>query len=113
MPYLYGQRAVMILPIVLLIAAAASADIKGGPSLFRNRTMVWLGEVSFAFYLLHYITMCSLRWALGEEMYSLPVTLALLAGVGVVTLLMSWGLFAWVKNPLVRRFGRSRPAKTG
>ncbi|MFJ7203898.1 acyltransferase family protein [Streptomyces sp. NPDC098789] len=113
-PYLYGQRAVMILPIVLLIAATATADIEGRRSLFRGRTMVWLGEISFAFYLLHYITMCSLRWALGEDrMYSLPVTLAMLVGVGVVTVLMSWGLFAWVENPLVRRFGRSRPAKTG
>ncbi|MER5762085.1 acyltransferase [Streptomyces sp. NPDC002082] len=108
-PYLYGQRAVLIVPIVLLIAAAASADVEGRPSVFRHRAMVWLGEISFAFYLLHYITMCSLRWALGEEqMYSLPVTLALLAGVGAVTLLMSWGLFAWVETPLVRRFGRSR-----
>ncbi|MFJ7271201.1 acyltransferase family protein [Streptomyces sp. NPDC099050] len=108
-PYLYGQRAVMIVPIVLVIAAAASADIEGRPSVFRHRAMVWLGEISFAFYLLHYITMCSLRWALGEEqMYSLPVTLGLLAGVGAATLLMSWGLFAWVETPLVRRFGRSR-----
>ncbi|MFF1409684.1 acyltransferase family protein [Streptomyces sp. NPDC058289] len=113
-PYLYGQRAVLIVPIVLLIAAAASADIEGRPSLFRHRAMVWLGEISFAFYLLHYITMCSLRWALGEEqMYSLPVTLGLLAGVGAATLLMSWGLFAWVETPLVRRFGRSRRTKTG
>lgn len=110
-PYLYGQRAVMIVPIVLLIAATATADIEGRATLFRSRTMVWLGEVSFAFYLLHYIILCSLRWALGEDrMFSTPVTVAMLAGAAVASVLMSWGLFAWIENPLVRRYSRSRRA---
>ena len=63
MPYFYGQRATMIIPIALLIAAAATADIEGRFTLFRNRTMVWLGEISFAFYLLHYIALSRIRKA--------------------------------------------------
>ncbi|WP_406447410.1 acyltransferase [Streptomyces sp. NBC_00876] len=110
-PYLYGQRAVMIVPIVLLIAAAATADVEGRASLFRNRTMVWLGEVSFAFYLLHYIVLCSLRWALGEDqMFSTTTTIAMLVGAALASVLMSWGLYAWIENPLVRRYSRSRRA---
>jgi peptidoglycan/LPS O-acetylase OafA/YrhL len=113
-PYLYGQRAVMIVPIVLLVAATAKADVEGRFTLFRGRAMVWLGEISFAFYLLHYITLCSLRWALGpDRMFSTGAGLAMIVGAAGVTVLMSWALYARVEVPLVRRFGRARPAKTG
>ncbi|MET9964331.1 acyltransferase [Streptomyces sp. NPDC006326] len=105
-PYLYGQRATMILPIVLLIAATAIADVEDRFTWFRSRTMVWLGEISFAFYLLHYTVMCSLRWALGTEMYSNAVGISLLAGTAVVTVLLSWALYALVETPLVRRYSR-------
>ncbi|MDJ0382029.1 acyltransferase [Streptomyces sp. G-G2] len=113
-PYLYGQRAVMILPIALLIAATAIADIEGRFTLFRSRAMIWLGEISFAFYLLHYTAISTLRKLLGaQEMYSTGVGLAMLAGTAVVTVLASWVLYVTVETPLVRRFGRSRDAKSG
>ncbi|MET7354797.1 acyltransferase family protein [Streptomyces mirabilis] len=110
-PYLYGQRAAMILPITLLIAAAATADIEGRFTLFRNRTMVWLGEISFAFYLLHYTALSTLRKALGtHQMYSTATGVAMLVGTAAVTVLLSWALYALVEAPLVRRFSRSRRA---
>ncbi len=113
-PYLYGQRATMILPIALLIAATATADIEGRFTLFRNRTMVWLGEVSFAFYLLHYTALSWLRKLLGTtHLYSNTAGAALLLGTVVVTVLLSWALYTLVEDPLVRRFSRSRRTKTG
>lgn len=108
-PYLYGQRAAMILPIALLIAAAATADIEGRFTLFRSRTMVWLGEISFAFYLLHYTALSTLRKGLGtHQMYSTATGVAMLVGTAAVTVLLSWALYALVEAPLVRRFSRSR-----
>ena len=56
-PEIYGQRAICIIPIALLIAAAAIADSDGRFTLFRNRVTIWLGNISFAFYLLHYIVL--------------------------------------------------------
>ncbi|MFF4562644.1 acyltransferase family protein [Streptomyces sp. NPDC001435] len=109
-PYLYGQRAAMIIPIALLIAAAATADIEGRFSLFRNRTMVWLGEISFAFYLLHYIALSWLRKQLGTEMYSTTQGIAMLVGAAVGTVVLSWLLYRLVEAPLVRRFSRPRRA---
>ncbi|MER6137020.1 acyltransferase [Streptomyces sp. NPDC001815] len=107
-PALYGQRATMIIPIVLLIAAAATADIEGRFTLFRNRTMIWLGEISFAFYLLHYIVLAWLRKQLGTEMYSNTVGISLLVGAAAGTVVLSWLLHRLVEVPLVRRFSRSR-----
>ncbi|MFF4490269.1 acyltransferase family protein [Streptomyces sp. NPDC001544] len=110
MPYFYGQRATMIIPIALLIAAAATADIEGRFTLFRNRTMVWLGEISFAFYLLHYIVLSWLRKQLGTQMYSTSEGIALLVGAAVGTVVLSWLLHRLVETPLVRRFSRPRRA---
>jgi peptidoglycan/LPS O-acetylase OafA/YrhL len=110
MPYFYGLRAAMIIPIALLIAAAATADVEGRFTLFRNRAMVWLGEISFAFYLLHYIVLAWLREQLGTQMYSTAEGFAILAGAAVGTVVLSWLLYRLVEVPLVRRFSRSRRA---
>ncbi|MEV7027952.1 acyltransferase [Kitasatospora sp. NPDC093558] len=107
-PHIYGQRAVTVVPAVLLIAAGAIADNEGRPSAVRNRVMVWLGEVSFAFYLLHYVVLATTRKLLGTELYSGPATAALLAGEFVVALLASWALYALVERPITRRWSRPR-----
>ncbi|WP_165354269.1 acyltransferase family protein [Nocardioides glacieisoli] len=45
---------VILLPaFALLIAAAAGADLRGTPGLLQHRALVYAGELSFAFYLLH------------------------------------------------------------
>ncbi|GAA2739943.1 MULTISPECIES: acyltransferase family protein [Kitasatospora] len=107
-PYLYGQRVVTIVPIVLLIAAAAIADNEGRFTLFRNRAMTWLGEVSFAFYLLHFVVLAYLRNLLGTRMFSTAEGIGLLVGAALATLALSWALYRLVETPIVRRFSKPR-----
>lgn len=109
-PYLYGQRVLCMIPIVLLIAAAATSDIKGTFSPFRNRVMVWLGEVSFAFYLLHFVVLATTRKLLGTTTFSVPVTVALLVGILLAAIGCAWLLYAGFERPITRRFstGKSR-----
>ena len=63
-PFLYGLNLMTIVPISLLICAVARADADGRPSVLRGRTMQWLGEVSFGFYLSQYVVMYFGRTAL-------------------------------------------------
>src|SRR6185312_9659478 len=42
---------VLAVAFILVIAAAADADVTGAWSPFRNRPLMWLGEISFAFYM--------------------------------------------------------------
>ncbi|MFI2431529.1 acyltransferase family protein [Streptomyces sp. NPDC018693] len=113
-PYLYGQRATCIIPVVLLIAAAATADVENRFTPFRNRAMVWLGEISFAFYLLHFIVLAYGRELLGDRMFSPVATTLLLVASTAVTVVLSWALYALVERPITRRFSkprrRTRPA---
>ncbi|MER8183449.1 acyltransferase [Kitasatospora sp. NPDC094015] len=111
-PYLYGQRAACIIPIVLLIAAAAVADAENRFTIFRNRTMLWLGEISFAFYLLHFVVLTYGRTLLGDRMFSgSAVALILLAEVGV-SILLAWALYVLVERPITKRFSKPRKRST-
>ncbi|MFF2950915.1 acyltransferase family protein [Kitasatospora sp. NPDC057965] len=113
-PYLYAQRALTVLPIALLVAATAIADRDGRFTPFRNRTMTWLGEISFAFYLLHFVVLTELRDLLGTRMYSTVEGVGLLLLAIAVTVLLSWVLYRLVEAPITRRFSapRRKPAGT-
>ncbi|WP_406090735.1 acyltransferase family protein [Kitasatospora purpeofusca] len=111
-PYLYAQRVTTVVPIALLVASAAIADRDGRFSPFRNRAMTWLGEISFAFYLLHFIVLTEMRDLLGTKLYSTPEGIGLLLLAIGVTVLLSWILYRLVEAPVTKRFSspRRRPA---
>jgi peptidoglycan/LPS O-acetylase OafA/YrhL len=48
-----AANALLILPLWAVLAAAASSDLKKLPGWLPNRIFVYLGELSFAFYLVH------------------------------------------------------------
>ncbi|MFG2881270.1 acyltransferase family protein [Streptomyces sp. NPDC048297] len=100
----------------VLIPAAAVADLQGLPSLWRRRRMVRLGELSFAFYMIHLLVLRAGTNLLGNKPH-----FGILAGLAVTTaaftlsLVLSWVLYEAVERParrlLLRR--RSRSAPTG
>lgn len=53
----YRYEACTVIGIACLIAAVALADVRGEPSPFRSRRAVKLGELSFAFYMIHLLVM--------------------------------------------------------
>ncbi|MEU2455924.1 acyltransferase [Streptomyces sp. NPDC012765] len=108
-PFQYGFVVATIVPVAALIGATAQADVDGRATFLRSRPMVWLGEVSFGFYLVQGVTIFYLRSLLGEHTYSVPVALLVIAGFFAASLLGGWLLFRFVEMPAMRRFGRARP----
>ncbi|MEU7731184.1 acyltransferase [Streptomyces sp. NPDC040724] len=108
-PFQYGFVVATIIPVAALIGATAQADVDGRATFLRSRPMVWLGEVSFGFYLVQGVTIFYLRSLLGEHTYSVPVALLVIAGFFAASLLGGWLLFRFVEMPAMRRFGRARP----
>ncbi|MDI3422596.1 acyltransferase family protein [Streptomyces luteolus] len=105
-PFLYAQRSMTIVPIIFLIAAAASSDIKGKSRFWSSRPMVWLGEISFAFYLIHFIVLTFLRKQL-DGFFSVWETAGIVTLALGVTVLLSWALYALVERPITRRWSTS------
>ncbi|QDQ11398.1 acyltransferase family protein [Streptomyces spectabilis] len=111
LPYLAGTAGVSTVWTAPLIAAAAVADRQQTASVFRRPTMVFLGEISFAFYMVHWILIMTVaEWIGPTRTYSLAtgslLVLALLAAAVASAAVLYW----CVERPLMRRFGRHRPA---
>jgi peptidoglycan/LPS O-acetylase OafA/YrhL len=112
LPVLWGEVAATVIPLALLIPAAATADLSGARTLLRNRTMVWLGEISYAFYLVHELVLSYGHRALGATRTWDTGTVVLLALAALaVSVLLSWLVYTIVEVPALRRFsGRRRIA---
>ncbi|MEV0505643.1 acyltransferase, partial [Streptomyces spectabilis] len=109
-PVAYGIAALGVLPLAWLVAAGAQADLHGRPSPFAARPLVWLGRMSFAFYLLHRLVQFHGHRALGEHRaFSTPAAAGLLMAAAALTVVLAWAMHTAVEQPLLRRFGRPRP----
>lgn len=114
LPVLYQLNSGLVGPLALLIAAVAADDARQRAGWLRRRWMVFLGEVSFAFYLLHDIVLtwigrASVGWDLpagGGFMVGAIAFAASLAGATV--------LYRTVERPLTQAWARrrSRPAES-
>ncbi|MFG2057273.1 acyltransferase family protein [Micromonospora sp. NPDC048930] len=105
--------ALLAVAYLLVITAAADADLHGRRTPWRTRPMVWLGEVSFAFYLVHVLVMTTVlrltgNWGSGLPGWRGPLfALAFL----LVNLLLAAALHRWVELPMMRRLGPPRRAR--
>ena len=113
LPSLYRVVAATIIPLGLLIPALGAAEIRGHRSYMSGRVMVWLGNISFAFYLIHGVALdmvlYGVQYSLGEG-YEWT-TLSVIGGVTVglaTSVLLSWMMFELVEKPMQRRFSVSR-----
>ncbi|MFH8476246.1 acyltransferase family protein [Streptomyces sp. NPDC018000] len=108
-PYLYSITAVLIIPVAMLVLAGAGSDIRGSSSLVRNPAMVKLGDMTFAFYMVHLLV---LQYAYqmiddghpaspGERVGSAALLFA-------VSLALAWAVHTFIEQPLSRRWGTRR-----
>ncbi|MEU4932665.1 acyltransferase [Streptomyces yokosukanensis] len=110
-PYYFS--ATTIVPIAMLICAAASSDLRGDSGWLRSRTMVWLGKVSFAFYMVQVLVVFyGRREVLGAHTYGFLPALGLYLALFLANLLAAALLYGLVEQPVMRRLGRrgKRPA---
>ncbi|MEV4759400.1 acyltransferase [Micromonospora sp. NPDC049559] len=108
-PYLAGTGGLASIWTAPLIAAAAVSDWRGTATGLRGRVLVRLGELSFAFYLVHWIVIMTAARLLGpQRAFPQPVGYALIAVLLAVSLLLAWVLHTVVEDPVVRRFSRPR-----
>jgi mycarose O-acyltransferase len=114
LPYLAGTAGLATVWTAPLIAAAAVADRQRAASVFRRPAMVYLGELSFAFYMVHWIVIMTAAELIGPtRTFSLTTGALLVLALLLVALAASFVLYRCVETPLVRRFGRHRPGPGG
>lgn len=111
-PKNYAIVAATVIPIALLIPAVATADVRGGRSWLAKPVMVWLGNISYAFYLLHFFGIVTVVYLLGWEYQPTWLTsTGFVLGVLALGVVLSTLLYRLVERPMQRRFATSRKSR--
>ncbi|MGV9249562.1 acyltransferase family protein [Streptomyces sp. NPDC003710] len=109
----YPATPCTLIGFALLIPAAAVADLRGLPSLWRHRRLVRLGELSFAFYMVHLLVLRAGTSLFGTyPRFGLPTAVAVTAVAFAVSLGLSWVLYEAVERPARRLLLRKRRSVT-
>ncbi|WP_214410533.1 acyltransferase family protein [Sphaerisporangium fuscum] len=108
-PVSFDVVAISVLPLGFIIAGGAVKDVSGRSNWIGGKVMVWLGEVSYAFYMWHFLILIYVRqWFGSPQGYGTPMAFTMLAVLAGITLVLSWLLFSLVERPVMRRFASSR-----
>ncbi|WP_221350487.1 acyltransferase family protein [Streptomyces beigongshangae] len=107
----YRYVAPTALPLALLVGAAATADLRGRRTGCGGRAMVRLGEISYAFYMVHFLVVSyGPIGAIHLENWTKPLSTGdafLLTGVTLVSsLVLAWLLHTFIEAPAMRRWSR-------
>ena len=95
------------MPLAVLIAAIGAADGAARPTPWRSRWAVWLGETSFAFYMVHQLAIRLVVRSVGQGRSTLVEAAATLAGL-ILAISASWLLYRLVEVPCLRRLTSGR-----
>ncbi len=105
LPTPFLMAATTVVPVALLIRATAALDVHARRSLLRTPGMVFLGDISYAFYLVHATLIAAVLYYIGGGWGPAPVAaVSFAAALGV-----AWLLYTHVEQPCMRRFAAGRP----
>jgi peptidoglycan/LPS O-acetylase OafA/YrhL len=108
LPNPLGFVAPFVPALILGLGGAATADINESKNLFTRRWAMWLGDRSFAFYLVHGNVLIFSEKAFGSGPDPTPWAALFVLGVLVVSLTCAHLLHTRVENPMMKNFARAR-----
>ncbi|WP_280402446.1 acyltransferase family protein [Nocardia carnea] len=107
----YKMSVLLLAPMTAVVATLAARDLAGIRGFTAAPRMVWLGNISFAFYLIQFPVMVLItRFLIGGKQYG-PWGWLGFAGLSlVVSTVAAAAIYHWVDAPLMRRFAGRRTA---
>lgn len=108
-PVNYKMSVLLLVPMTAVVATMATRDLAGIRGLNAHPRMVWLGNVSFAFYLIQFPVMVVItRYLIGGKEFGILgwAGFALLSLVVATTIAAA--LYHWIDLPIMRRFARKK-----
>ncbi|GGK57689.1 acyltransferase family protein [Nocardia camponoti] len=108
-PVNYKMSALLLVPMTAVVATMAVRDLNGIRGLNSHPRMVWLGNVSFAFYLIQFPVMVVItRYLIGGHRFGILGWAGFALLSLAVALAIAAGMYRWVDLPIMNRFARPR-----
>lgn len=110
-PVDFKMSALLIAPMAAVVATLAARDLHGIRGLNTHPRMVWLGNISYAFYLIQFpIMVLVTRFLIGGRQFGILGWTGFALLVLVLSTAAAAALYHWVDVPVMNRFaGRSAP----
>ncbi|WP_320781896.1 acyltransferase [Streptomyces sp. CRN 30] len=105
LPVACSFAATGVIATALLVRATAASDLRGSRCVLRSRTMVFLGEISYAFYLTHTCALLAVDQGARFVGHERSVPLIMACGLAA-SILLAWLLHSTVEEPCMRRFAK-------
>ena len=112
-PVNFKMSALLVVPVAAVVATLAARDLDGVRGLNSTRPMVWLGDISYAFYMIQFPVMVIItRLFIGGNAFDFGGWLFWALVSLVVSIAAAQLIYSGVDKPLMRRFARRRASTT-
>jgi peptidoglycan/LPS O-acetylase OafA/YrhL len=106
-PVNFKMSVLLVAPMAATIATLAARDMHGKAGLNATQPLVWLGNISFAFYMVQFPVMVLItRWCIGGRSFGFVGWLVWAALSFVASLALGDAVHRFLDAPLMRRFSK-------
>ncbi|NTX81023.1 acyltransferase [Serratia proteamaculans] len=106
-PFQYSLNLLTFIPLCLLITVAAQSDLAGTPTLINARLTVWLGEISFGMYMVHYLVLITAKQMMSGQLYGLTSSLLIILTCLLASLAGGYLLYRYIELPVMHQLAKT------
>lgn len=108
-PVNFKMSVLFVIPMMLVVATLAAKDIAGETGWSGSPRMIWLGNISFAFYLIQFPVMVIVtRLFIGGHQYYFWGWFGWALVAFVVSVIAAWLIYTYIDEPIMKRTARSK-----
>lgn len=103
LPFQFGLSVVYIIPVSLLIISIARDDLEARKTVLSGKTSVWLGEISYAFYMIHFLVLFFFLNLVAGKKFNLPEGTALIVVALILSVSCASVVYRYFEVPMMRK----------
>jgi peptidoglycan/LPS O-acetylase OafA/YrhL len=102
-PFQFGLSVVYIIPVSLLIVSIARDDMEARKTVLNGKTSVWLGEISYSFYMVHFLVLFFFLNLVSGKKFGLLEGTALIVAALVLSVSCAAFLYRYFEVPMMKK----------
>ncbi|WP_084717311.1 acyltransferase family protein [Xenorhabdus poinarii] len=101
-PFQYGLNVTTIISIAVIILILTKMDLSGEKNFLSSNVMILLGEISFAFYMVHYLVLVFIKKHFIHSSLDFISSMVMLLISLMVSILLAWLIYVFVEKPVMK-----------